>query len=1025
VGTSTDVEGNFELSVPSLQDTLVASFVGYQTQEIAITDRTELDIQLKAQAIMGEEMVVVGYGEQKKENLTGSVSQIDSEALESRPVNNSTQALQGLAPNLNVDVSQQGGESDASMNLNIRGTGSLSSSDPYILIDGVRASQSEFSALNPNAIDNISVLKDAAAAAIYGAQAAYGVILVETKAGTNNQGFTINYSNSMRVKNPIYVPESVSSLEYAEVANTASRNFSGEAIFGEEQMDKMRSFIEGDLQYGTAPNPNNSNEWLGVESGSSAGWFSGYGNTDWWDVMYNDFGFSQKHDVSIQGGGDNATYYISGGLLNDPGQLKYGGENENYNKYNLNSNINVDVTDWLELSNITRYTQQNNIFPATLEGASRGRLYHDIMRFAPVAPYKTPPVEDDNGNVIVPEQLTQIAGYADNNGFNEYEINNFVSTMKAEVNITNNLTVDGDFTFKRRFYDRTLNYKKWSLLGPDGDPSITFQTNNNQIRKEFEKTNYTSLNIYSNYSDTFKDKHNLDILVGYQQEENNLSNLETARQGVITNDLSSINVATGNVIGPYNPISTWSTRGVFGRLTYNFEEKYLFEFNNRYDGSSRFSEGNRFGYFPSFSLGYNIHKENFWSSIEDYVNTLKLRGSWGKLGNQDVSSYLYQSNIPIQTRIPWMFGGERPNATNIPEIVSPNITWETSTTINIGADLTFLDNRLSTTIDVYERQTDNMFGPISSLPSVLGTSAPESNSASLKTRGWELSVNWQDQVNELNYNLELMLSDNKTTITDYNNPDKVISDWYEGQEMGEIWGYEANKLFQSQSEVDDYLSSVDLSHIGTNWQPGNVKYEDINGDGRVDIGENTVNNPGDRRIIGNNSPRYRFSIQTGVSWRNFDFSMMWQGVGKRDIWLNDYTTLFWGWNRKAHSRITEASMDYWTEDNRDAYLPIPLDSYSRSGFLKDRQPSTRYLQNGAYIRLKNLNLGYTLSSSITQKINIKSLRIFLSGSNLITVTNMWENLDPEMAALNDTGRTGIGRNYPISQVYSLGINISL
>lgn len=1023
-GTSTDSEGGFELTMESLQDTLVFSFVGYQTQEVPVNGRTELEVSLQSEAISGEELVVVGYGEQKEVNITGSVSQIDSEGIESRAVNSSTQALQGLAPNLNVDVNSTGGASDASMNMNIRGTGSLSSSNPYILIDGVRAQQDELAALDPNAIQDISVLKDAASTAIYGAQAAYGVILVETKKGNKNEDFTFNYSNNFRVKKRIFVPSSVNSLKYAEVLNESSRNFSGQTAIGGEQMDQIRAFMEGEVEYGTAPDPESPNEWLGIQSGTSDGWYSGFANTDWWNVMYNDLGFTQKHNIAASGGSDNISYRVSGSYFNDAGQLAYGEENENYTRYNLNSNINAEITDWLNISNNSSFYQENNVFPATLEGGSRGRLYHDVMRFSPLAPHKTPPVEDEQGNVIVPEQSALLAGWNEKNGFNGYNINNFVSTLKAEVNVTSNLNVEGDFTFKRRFYDRTLNFKKWSLLGPQGTPSITYQTNNNQIRKDIRKTNYLSFNIYSDYNKTFFDKHNLGVLVGYQQEENNYFQVNTARQNVIADELNSMNVAAGNILGPDNPMSTWATLGAFGRLTYNFEEKYLFEFNGRYDGSSRFAENNRFGFYPSMSVGYNIHQENFWDSLSDYVNTLKIRASWGKLGNQDVGSYLHLSSIPVNDRLSWAMDGERPIYTNMPDIVSPDITWETSITKNIGADISFLDNRLSTTIDIYERQTDNMFGPSGALPAVLGADPPETNSASLKTTGWELSVGWQDQINDFSYNMELMLSDNKTIITEYHNPEKVISSYYEGQELGEIWGFEADKLFESQAEVDEYTSQVDLSYFGTDWQPGNVKYKDLNGDGSVDIGDNTVDNPGDRKKIGNSNPRYRVSLQTGLSWKNFDVNMLWQGVGERDYWPDSYGTLFWGWNSRGHSIVTEPTLDYWSEDNPDAYLPITLESGGRSGFGKDRYPSTRYMQDASYIRLKSLNIGYTLPTSFVQKLDIKNVRIYMNGENLLTFTNLWENFDPELVSVTSGNRIGQGRAYPLAQVYGFGIDIS-
>ncbi len=1027
IGTVTNNDGVFSLNVPLDAETLQFSFVGMKMQEMAIESRSTFTVVMEEDAIGIEEVVAIGYGVQKRTNLTGSVSEITSDEIEMRASNTATQALQGLASNLNISVNATGGAADASMSMNIRGIGSLSSSSPFILINGVRASDSELAALNPNDIQNISVLKDAASAAIYGAQAAYGVILVETKKGSFNKKLAVNYSNNFRLKKRIYIPKMLGSEQYAEVLNDASKNYSGQIAIGEEQMEKIKAFANGELQYQTEQNPTNPNQWLGIESGTSNGWFSGYANTNFWDIIYKDVEFAQKHDISASGGSDNIFYNLSGSFFDDRGALEYGDENEYFKRYTFESSISANITDWLTISNNTRFFQENNSFPATLEGDSRGRLYHDAMRFPPLAPYKTPPVLDDDGNEIVPEQLALIPAWLENNGFNAYNENNLVSSFKAKIKISKDLSLKGDYSFKKIFYDRTLNLKKWTLMGPDGKPNITYQTNNNNITKDIRKTDYTSLNVYLNYNKTIGENHNFDIVAGYQQEEQDYFRLLTSRQDVLVNDLNSLNVAIGDIVTYDNPINTWGTLGAFGRLSYNFKEKYLIEFNGRYDGSSKFSEGDRFGFFPSISAGYNIHRENFWnnSNINNIISTLKIRASIGKLGNQNVASYLYLANIPINTRLGWLINGERPNYSDMPGIVSPDITWETSVTQNIGADMTFLDNRLSAVFDIYSRDTDNMFGPSGALPSVLGTNPPRTNSASLNTKGWELTLGWRDRINDFRYNLNFMISDNKSTITKYHNPDKVLSNWYEGQIIGEIWGFEVDELFKSANDVEEYLSKVDLSYFGSGWQAGDVKYKDLNDDGKVNIGENTRNNPGDMRIIGNENPRYNFSIIGGASWKNIDFHMLWQGVGKRDYMPSDYATLFWGWNSRGHTNISEAVLDYWSEDNPNGYLPLPLEAGGASGFAKDRYTSTRYLQKSSYIRLKSLSLGYTLPQTIMNRIDsIDRVKIYFNGENLLTFTKLWKNFDPELAQVTGSGRIGDSRAYPLAQVYGFGVNIT-
>jgi len=404
-----------------------------------------------------------------------------------RSVNNATQALQGLAPNLNIDVNASGGAADAGMSINIRGTGSLSSSSPYILINGVRASNAELSALNSNDIASVSVLKDAASTAIYGAQAAFGVILIETKKGGKNQPFSINYSNSFRSKKRIYVPDFVSSVTYAEVLNTASKNSTGQIAIGEAQMERIRQYASGQITDQTEALPNNSNQWLGIESGTSNGWYSGYAQSNWWDIIFKDREFAQKHDISASGGSENISYHISGSFFKDDGALEYGDQHESFQRYNFDGYISSQITDWLTISNNTRFYQENNSFPATLEGDSRGRLYHDAMRFSPLAPWKTPQVLDAQGNVLVEEQLALLPAWLENNGFNAYNEDNFVTSFRSEITLTSNLALKGDFSYKKIFYDRTLNYKNGPWQDQTGNLPLLTRPTTIRSRKIFAR----------------------------------------------------------------------------------------------------------------------------------------------------------------------------------------------------------------------------------------------------------------------------------------------------------------------------------------------------------------------------------------------------------------------------------------------------------------------------------------------------------------------------------------------------------
>jgi len=1023
-GVITGIDGSYQIEIDNTDGVIAFSFIGFEPQEVQVAGRNEIKITLVEEVTDIDEVIVVGYGVQKKVNLTGAVAKINAEELENRAVSNVSQALQGVAPGLNVSINNSGGEADATMSYNVRGTGSLSSSSPLVLVDGVK---SHLNNVNPNDIENISVLKDAASAAIYGAEAAYGVILVTTKSGKKGEKFTVNYSNNISWKKMIFVPEQVSSVEYANYWNVARMNSHGSPMFSEEDIAEMQAVIDGVDnpygKYGTMPNSNGT-KWIGVGDNSSE-WYQSRANTDWFDVIYKDYGFTQQHNVGVSGGTEKVTSYFSAGLIDNPGQLNYG--NEYFKRYNFTSKVSADVTDWLNLSTNIRYSKKENSFPEYDNGSSSPspqRLYHDVLRMCPLAPYMTPARYDSDGSEIVPEQLANIPFKLANSGESQYVKDELVATFRGVAELLPGWTLKGDFSYKKISGLTTTHVKKAIHYGPDGSPALKYNMDaNNTLTKDMEQAWYSTYNIYSEYQKTLGQKHNITALVGYQQQENKFERLKGSNSSILNDDLSSLELAVGENLNVNNPISTWGTLGGFMRLGYSFGGKYLFEFNGRYDATSKFPEKNRGDFFPSASVGYNIHREKFWAPIKQVINTLKLRASYGTLGNQNVAAYKHLPNIPIKDNLGWVINGERPYYSKIPAIVSDNLTWEVSKTKNIGVDMTLFKNRLSASFDIFSRRTENMFGPMGVLPSVLGTKPPTTNSATLETKGFEVQVGWRQKVSDsFSYNLEAMLSNDKTEILEYYNPTKLLSKHYEGKILGEIWGYEAQDLFQTPEEVDAYLAEHDMSALGSGWRPGNVKYLNLDDDPAINNGDNTVDNPGDRKIIGNSRPQYLYSFRGGFNFKDFDFSMFWQGVGKRDIVFSMQSTTFWGWLNDAQSHVSPEVMDYWSEENPSGYLPIPLDKRGKAGNAKDRKPSTRYLQNGAYIRLKNLQLGYTLPEHWAQKVGLNRLRLFASGENLLTFTKMWEAFDPEIAGL--TGGYNRGRAYPLSRTYSLGVNLS-
>lgn len=557
------------------------------------------------------------------------------------------------------------------------------------------------------------------------------------------------------------------------------------------------------------------------------------------------------------------------------------------------------------------------------------------------------------------------------------------------------------------------------------------------IRERHQSNSYWTSNIYSSYNFSLGDKHNFGLLAGTQSERNKYRQLDASKNDLLVQDVLSLQTASGDPIVAED-LSHWSTRGYFSRLTYNYDEKYLFEANIRRDGTSRFRRGNRWGTFPSVAFGWIISKEEFWKPVGSIVNMFKLRGSWGSLGNQNVSPYQDLNLIPLQTgRLDWIFGHgqSRPiGYTSTPGLVSPDLRWETATTKNLGADMFFLDNRLQLNFDWFERLTSDMIGPSEALPGVLGASVPQANNSTLRARGWELTLKWEHLIHSgFSYFVHGNIYDSRSVVTQYFNPTGTLSTWYNGREQGEIWGYTIHDLYRSQEEVDAHLAEADLSEIWAGaWLPGDVKYEDINGDGIVTNGSNTTYDHGDLSVIGNSTPRYQFGISMGLNYKSFDFSMLWKGTAKRDLSFGGGIdeNIFWGFSVWNRSSVFPGHLDYFRDQegdkytglyegeaniNLDAYWPRPYMHTRENG--KNRLSSTRYLQNGAYVRLQNVQLGYSFSNNLLDKLHLKKLRIYVAGENLLTVTRLPKGIDPVATG----GSWGSGKTYGADRMIYLGL----
>lgn len=996
-GTITGLDGDFSLSGVTKGSILVVSFVGYQNTEVKWNGQP-LTIVLKEDTKVLDEVVVVGYGTQKKANLSGAVAAVDGKVLQDRPITNIGQGLQGVVPNLNITMNN-GGAPGATSSFNIRGNTSLNGGSPLVLVDNV---QMDANLVNPDDIESISVLKDAASASIYGARAAYGVILITTKKGKKSDKPTVSLSATGYWQSPALTFHNVNSMQYLTMMDEAYQNDGGSGHYFKSQVyqyaeDYFNGKYDSPVFFDTAYDT----------------YKYGYcGNTDWWDELYKT-SFSQIYTANISGGNDRTTYYASVSMNDQGGILKAG--DDKYNKYNANVNISSNITKWLNVSAKIAHTYTDELHPTGGTTVMNSTAYSGLSSYSgmmkgdlsPLMPVKHP-----DGHYAGQGSYTNPVAIMEQGGNAQYKQNDLWMTGAVKITPIKGLVINADYTWNfygkssnqhvQNFYDYTAvpgteNYYPWT------NPSSVTVTNNDDY--------YNAFNAFAEYTFSLKEKHNFKVMVGYNQENKHKKYHYAGRKNLIDSSNPSLNLAYGDMA--MNGSEThWSVNGFFARINYDYKGKYLLELNGRYDGSSKFPHGDRYAFFPSASVAWRVSEEKFWEPIRGWFDNFKLRASYGSLGNQalDESRYgnfPYLATYGINTKYGALLNGTRPVAVSVPGLVSASFTWETVNQIDFGFDASFFGGRLNTSFDWYRRNTKDMLTAGQALPAVLGTSVPQENAADMKTVGWEVSLEWNDRLsNGFGYHIKGVLSDYQASITKFSNPTKLLGTHYVGEKLNEIWGYVSNGLFQS----DEDAKAADQSYLsGGSWGAGDVKYEDLNNDGKIDIGKNTLDDSGDRKIIGNSTPRYSYGITAGFDYKGFDFEMFWQGIGKRDYWLGG--SQFWGFTDEWCTPLT-SSLDYWTEDNRDAYFPR-LHHYGVNG--GNHQVSTRYLQNAAYLRLKNVVLGYTIPRSITEKVKISRLRVFVQGENLLTFTPLIDSYDPE--TLNNM-------TYPINKKISVGLNLT-
>ncbi|TXD46362.1 SusC/RagA family TonB-linked outer membrane protein [Polaribacter sp. IC073] len=984
-GVVSDFDGNYSIKVGS-NATLQFSYVGYSTKFVKVSGKETINVRLGVDSEGLDEIIIVGYGTQKKGNLTGAVSTIDSEALKDRPVTNVMQALQGAAPGLQLSVGNSGGEPGAVMNISIRGAGNLQGTgSPLVIVDDIPLSDpSGLNDINPDDIETISVLKDAAASAIYGSRAAFGVILVKTKSGEGIEGHRVTYSNNFIYSSPLNTPNMMNSIDFANYFNLAATNGGGSPIFSDEVLGRIKAY---------AADPVNTPVTVANPQGTRWQQYTGSnGNTDWFDVMYKDVVLRQQHNLSFAGSEKKLSYNLSGSFFDAPGVMNFG--DDKYQRYTLNTKVSSKMTDWFTVNANIRMSRVENDKPSY----DTGLYLHNIARRWPVNGVVMPNGSYSDGSEI-PFILNGGRALSKNSDTN--------LGLDLVFEPIKDLKVKASLYYRENANDFSRHNAKVGVTEPNGEERLIRQ-NNSYYRYSYENT-YVSPNLVVSYNKSVNEAHNFSVLGGFQQEETSYSSVGASVNDLITDGVPSISTGVGeDNVG--DSAGAYTTQGYFGEFKYNYKEKYLFQVNGRYDASSRFAPDSRWDFFPSLSVGYNMAKEEFWKI--DRVNMFKLRYSTGSIGNQNVANYLYVPRMPIRTNLWWLGSGGRPNYTLTPGLVSPNITWETVSTQNYGLDVGAFNNRLQTTFEYFVRTTDDMFGPSERFPALLGTGAPQANNASLETKGFDFSIQWKDNIGDLGYNIGVVLSDAVTTVTKYRNPNNLLNNYREGQELGEIWGFETLGLYQNQDEIDNGIDQSTM--YGGVWYPGDVKYADINGDGQIDWGNGTTDDAGDRKVIGNATPRYQYSINGGLNYKGIDLSMFWQGVGKKDVWAGGAYT-FGAVGNQWQSAALQGHGDYWSAENTNAHLPRPT---FRSAW-RNQETQTRFLQDASYIRLKNLTVGYSFSKTVLDNLGLNKFRLYVSGENLFTISDISGVFDPEATG----GRWGSGKIYPLQKSFSVGLNL--
>ena len=1039
-GVATDINGTYTINVAS-DATLSFQSIGYETVSVPVRGRARIDVTLATDSQLLEETVVVGYGTQKKANLTGAVEMVGEDTFDGRPNANLAQMLQGRVANLNLKFTD--GRPNSSPSFNIRGKTSIGQGgSALVLIDGVEGNAS---LLNPNDIESVSVLKDAASSAIYGSRAPYGVVLITTKSAKKGTA-TVNYQTNLSFETPTAMPSVVSDgYTWADHFYKSWYNYKGS---NPTAINKTMEFSTAWLEEYRRRAESGDYEILVSDGsiGTKGRWLYYPKGVDYYDALYKDFTFTQTHNLSVSGADDKFDYYVSARLYDNNGLFDSTVNPDSYKMYNGRVKVGYQLTPWLKVTSNTSIAYSQYVMPETQSEAG-GNIWRNIADEGhPCSPILNPDGSLSYSGVY---SVGDILYGTSNRKYTNRQAENTIGAKATFFD--NRLRLNADFTYRARAYDTHVHRLPTPFSRYEGVTESLAQIKGlaDYISETLRAYDYVATNEYMEYEDKFG-KHNVKFLLGYNYERQTYRQTYAYNDGLLSPNVDNINLALGldnkTVEGDF---SRWRSAGAFFRVNYNFDERYLLEVNGRYDGSSKFPARQRWAFFPSVSAGWRISEEPWFNVDKSIVSNIKLRGSYGSLGNSNVGVYAYDETFDFSDGV--IINGQTVRYTSAPAPIPDSLTWETAQTLDGGLDLSFFNGRLTFTGDIYKRKTLNMYTVGPTLPDVFGASSPKGNYAEMTTRGFEIAVAWENSGTlagkPFKYGVNATLADYYSVIDKYNNALKSLGDnayntsYYEGMRIGDIWGYVCNGLYQTQAEIDAdeaMAQAAGQAHYNGRMQqtesytvyPGDMRFEDLNGNGYIDRGANTADDSGDRKVIGNSEPRYIYSFGFDVEWNGIFANAFFQGVGKQDWYPDNESSTFWGmYNRPYNQMPTWHLNNYWTEENPDAYLPRYTGYFAP--FYKGRvNANTRYLQDASYIRLKSVQIGYNLPSKLTRKAGLEKVSVFVAGENLWTWSPVYKHTRDVDVTANIYGTdstlstTGDGYNFPTMKSISLGVKVT-